>query len=147
MIYSTTSSCREGKRRLTCLCLILGAGALLVTGGATVAWLSAATPDKSDEAQRAAGAVIARRALDEVKRHYPDGAQTLVRRDAHAKAHGCARARLTVASELPGELRVGSFADPGREYPAWTRFSNGSFTPGDDTGLDGRGMALKILDA
>ncbi len=112
-----------------------------------VAWLSAATPDKSDEAQRAAVTAIADRALAEMKRHYPEGAQTFVRRDAHAKAHGCARARFSVVSDLPAELRVGSFATPGQEYRAWTRFSNGSFTPGDDTGLDGRGMALKILDA
>jgi catalase len=126
---------------------ILLGDALLVTGGATVAWLSATSPERSGEAQRAAVAAITDRALAEMRRHYPEGAQTLVRRDAHAKAHGCARARFTVASDLPGELRVGSFADPGREYPAWTRFSNGSFTPGGDTGLDGRGMALKIFDA
>jgi hypothetical protein len=126
---------------------IVAGAALLVTAGATAAWLSAATPDRSDGAQRAAVAAIADRALVEMKRHYPEGPQTLVRRDAHAKAHGCARARFTVASDIAADLRVGSFATPGREYPAWTRFSNGSFTPGDDTGLDGRGMALKILDA
>jgi hypothetical protein len=120
---------------------------MLVGGGATAAWLSAATPDKSEEAQKVAVPAVADRALAEMRRHYPEGTQTLVRRDAHAKAHGCARARLTIGSDIAADLRVGSFATPGREYAAWTRFSNGSFTPGDDTGLDGRGMALKILDA
>ena len=48
---------------------------------------------------------------------------------------------------LPPIFALAHLPVPEKSIRAWTRFSNGSFTPGDDTGLDGRGMALKILDA
>jgi hypothetical protein len=65
-------------------------------------------------------------------------------RDAHAKAHGCVRARFTVADQLPPELAVGLFAAP-RSYDAWVRFSNSDRTPHPDLEKDGRGMAVKLL--
>lgn len=73
--------------------------------------------------------------------HQP-GADTLTRRDAHAKPHGCVRATLTVEPDLVPELRHGVFALPAREYLGWVRFSNG--TMADDRKPDARGMALKL---
>lgn len=83
--------------------------------------------------------------MAEMESHYPPGKPGLVRRDAHAKAHGCAKGVFPVDSTLPPELRVGTFATPAREMKAWVRFSNGAFHPGPDTGMDGRGMAVKIF--
>jgi catalase len=84
-------------------------------------------------------------ALGELQKRYPPGAP-LVRRDAHAKAHGCVKAVFRVDSDISADLRVGLAARPGYERKAWVRFSNGAFEPGADTGMDGRGMALKIME-
>jgi hypothetical protein len=65
-------------------------------------------------------------------------------RDAHAKGHGCVKARFTVDPDLPDALRAGVFAEP-RSYTAWIRFSNGAGTPHDDHSGDGRGMAIKLI--
>jgi catalase len=92
-------------------------------------------------------AEIRARALSELKARYPEGNQTLVRRDAHAKAHGCVKAIFTVDADIPDQLRVGTFAQPGQRFRALVRYSNGAFEPGSDTGYDGRGMAVKIIDA
>lgn len=88
---------------------------------------------------------IVSRAISEMDRQYPPG-PALVRRDAHAKAHGCAKAIFRVDADLPTDLRVGLVSQPAATYKAWVRFSNGAFFPGDDGGPDGRGMALKILN-
>ena len=90
---------------------------------------------------------IRARSLLELKQQYPEGTSTLVRRDAHAKAHGCVKATFKVDTDLETDLRVGTFSTPGNEFKAWLRFSNGAFHPGADTGLDGRGMAIKIMGA
>lgn len=75
----------------------------------------------------------------EAARHGP------ARRDAHPKAHGCVRAEFRVLDTVPPELRAGVFAEPGRRFEAWVRFSNGSEQPGPDAEGDGRGMAIKLL--
>jgi len=85
-------------------------------------------------------------ALAELEHRYPPGA-SLVRRDAHAKGHGCVKAIFHVDREVPADLRVGFAAIPDQEYKAWVRFSNGAFEPGADSGMDGRGMALKIINS
>lgn len=71
---------------------------------------------------------------------------TRVLRDAHAKAHGCVKAQVTVAADLPAELRQGVFAQPGKAWNAWVRFSNGNAYPQQDSEKDARGMAIKLLD-
>jgi hypothetical protein len=65
-------------------------------------------------------------------------------RSVHAKAHGIARGRLTVAANLPLELAQGIFAQPG-EYEAVLRISTnaGDILP-DRIGLP-RGLALKVI--
>lgn len=81
---------------------------------------------------------------NELSHRYPDG--ELMRRDAHPKAHGCVKAFVTVDNdELPAHLRVGAFADAGREYPAWIRFSNSDIDLNADAEGDARGMAIKMM--
>jgi len=66
-------------------------------------------------------------------------------RDVHAKQHGCVRADFTVDKDVPAELRAGVFAEPGKEYAAWIRFSNGGPKVQDDRAADARGMAVKLM--
>ena len=86
-------------------------------------------------------------ALSELRKRYPESQQMLVRRDAHAKAHGCVKAAFEVDANIAPDLRVGTFSQPGQRFKALIRFSNGGFEPGPDTNGDGRGMAIKIIDA
>lgn len=82
------------------------------------------------------------------------GGATLMKRDAHPKQHGCARAVVQMDSRaLPKAYQVGIFTAPAEgapytEYQAWARFSNGS--PGGkdapDLDKDIRGFALKLMN-
>lgn len=67
-------------------------------------------------------------------------------RDAHAKAHGCLKAEVKVASDLPFTLQQGVFSDQGKTWQAWVRLSNGNAYPQFDNIADARGMAIKLLD-
>lgn len=71
---------------------------------------------------------------------------TRVLRDAHAKAHGCVKAQVTVLQNLVPELRYGVLAEPGKTWQAWMRLSNGNAYPQFDSARDARGMAIKLLD-
>lgn len=71
---------------------------------------------------------------------------TRVLRDAHAKAHGCVKAQMTVLQNLVPELRHGVLAEPGKTWQAWMRLSNGNAYPQFDSARDARGMAIKLLD-
>ena len=53
-------------------------------------------------------------------------------------------AAFVFSDDLPANLHVG-FAQPGRSYPAFVRFSNASSTPQADTKKDFRGLAVRIL--
>ena len=66
-------------------------------------------------------------------------------RDAHAKAHGCVQAQVSVASDLDPALRQGVFSEPGKTWQAWMRLSNGNAYPQFDNMKDARGMAIKLL--
>lgn len=71
---------------------------------------------------------------------------TIARRDAHAKAHGCVRANVTIDnSSLAPEERIGVFAE-NRTLPAWIRFSNGNPVIQNDQEKDARGMAIKLME-
>ena len=65
-------------------------------------------------------------------------------RSVHAKGHGIARGKLTVADDLPTELAQGLFAAPG-EYEAILRFSTNAGDILDDSISLPRGVALKVL--
>ncbi|WP_296250199.1 catalase family protein [Pseudomonas sp. UBA4194] len=67
-------------------------------------------------------------------------------RDAHAKAHGCVQAEVSVPADLDPALRQGVFSQPGKTWQAWMRLSNGNAYPQFDNIKDARGMALKLLD-
>jgi hypothetical protein len=67
----------------------------------------------------------------------------LVRRDAHAKMHGCVQAELTVADDVPARFKHGIFARAG-VFRAWVRFSNAHGLQ-HDLEIDPRGMAFKVL--
>lgn len=96
-------------------------------------------PDEEELAEE-----IARLSEDEVRENYMN--DTIARRDAHAKAHGCVRATMTVDnSELTPEDRVGVFAE-NRSFPAWIRFSNGNPVIQNDKERDARGMAIKLME-
>ena len=71
---------------------------------------------------------------------------TRVLRDAHAKAHGCVKAQVTVLQNLVPELRHGVLAETGKTWQAWMRLSNGNAYPQFDSARDARGMAIKLLD-
>ncbi|MGM3389904.1 catalase family protein [Stutzerimonas stutzeri] len=71
---------------------------------------------------------------------------TRVLRDAHAKAHGCVRAEVSVRADLEATLRQGVFSEPGKTWQAWVRLSNGNAYPQFDRIKDARGMAIKLVD-
>lgn len=64
-------------------------------------------------------------------------------RDTHPKANACVKADITVAPNLPDNLKVGFLK--GTSYKAWIRFSNASDTATADTQDDFRGMAIKMF--
>ena len=71
---------------------------------------------------------------------------TRVLRDAHAKAHGCMKAKVTVSADLDSSLQHGVLSEPGKTWQAWMRLSNGNAYPQFDRARDARGMAIKLLD-
>lgn len=73
-----------------------------------------------------------------------DAAQPPQRRDVHTKMLGLLRAEFTVLPDLPGDLRVGLFAQPAT-YRAWVRYSNSAQTIENDAKADIRGMAIKLM--
>ena len=67
-------------------------------------------------------------------------------RDQHAKPHGVLGARFVVLDDIPSKLAKGVFR-PGQAYDAVVRFSNANGVRQSDRKGDGRGMAIKILNA
>lgn len=89
-------------------------------------------------------------------KRYPLPKQVL--RGVHPKSHGCVKATFTINHDIPSDLQVGLFAEPGKQFDAFIRFSNASALVGPDTTeIDpvtqkeveehgSRGMAIKVLD-
>ena len=70
-------------------------------------------------------------------------------RGVHPKSHGCVQATFEVNRDLGGDLQQGLFAQTGRKFNAWIRFSNATtlVKPDIDGGKnESRGMALKVVD-
>jgi hypothetical protein len=65
-------------------------------------------------------------------------------RGVHAKHHGLIKAQFRVCSDVPPELRHGVL-NPGAQYEAWVRVSNGDPTSRPDWLPDVRGFAIKLL--
>ncbi|MFN3201369.1 MAG: catalase family protein [Bradymonadia bacterium] len=89
---------------------------------------------------------VTQASVDHVNKKWGEGERPS-RRDAHPKAHGCVKAFFEVEHEadVPESMKVGVFAEEGTRYPAWIRFSNGSFTISPDPEGDIRGMAIKLM--
>ncbi|MCP3867399.1 MAG: catalase family protein [Gammaproteobacteria bacterium] len=92
-----------------------------------------------DESERIAA--LGQRLKEKVIR---DNAGGPIRRDAHPKMHGLVTAEFIIEPDLPGELAVGLFREPGR-FPAWIRFSNQDGKLKPDIRRDIRGMAIKLM--
>ena len=92
----------------------------------------------SNEAQ--ATSDLTQRQIKKILNENPTG---IMRRDAHTKMHGIVKAEFIVEPNLPEQLRVGLFKNPGT-YPAWIRFSNQNLM-NPDSKPDIRGMAIKVM--
>jgi hypothetical protein len=84
---------------------------------------------------------IIRQFLD---RRFEEGRRPALR-DAHAQDTGCVRAVFRVDADLDQSLRQGIF-QPGQEYDAWIRFSNGNSEVLSSRWPDARGMAIKVMN-
>lgn len=69
-----------------------------------------------------------------------------IQRGFHAKSHGCLSGTLDVAADRDPRTRFGIFAGPLEQYPVVVRFSNGVGWKQEDSALDARGMAVKVLE-
>lgn len=118
------------------------------TGGASDAAyeIEQVPPDEADKIEE-----LTRLTLKLLEQRY--GGDRAVLRAVHPKDHGCVKATFEVNSDLPEALRVGVFAQPGRKYEAWIRFSNAAALVGPDLTAGApanqrngsRGMAIKLM--
>ncbi len=70
----------------------------------------------------------------------------VVKRAFHAKQHLGSQATFTVAPDLPPWAQIGLWSQPGKEYAAYVRWSNGQVVMAPDPKGDVRGMAVKIMN-
>lgn len=86
---------------------------------------------------------VAQEMMTKMQKKSKDGIMT---RDAHAKSHGCLKAKFEVNNkELPENLRLGMFKN-NQSYDAWVRFSNNDHLPiRRDNEYDLRGMSIKVM--
>jgi hypothetical protein len=87
-------------------------------------------------------ATITKSVQDDYAAQPADG--KVAHRDAHAKHHGCVKAKFDVNPTLPAALTSTVFK-AGASYDAWIRYSNGAGKPAKDQDGDGRGMAVKLV--
>jgi catalase len=131
--------------KLLVLVALLGVGGWLI-GSLYYSWKfsgAVASEEQIPAGEAALTQSIIEDAIRVVEQHRDN---TRVLRDAHAKAHGCVRAEVTIDPQLPASLQRGVFAEPGKTWQAWMRLSNGNAYPQFDRARDARGMALKLLN-
>ncbi|MGJ8620009.1 MAG: catalase family protein [Methylophilaceae bacterium] len=94
-----------------------------------------------EDAEIKVAADLAVNIVDQLKTSY-------AARGVHAKGHACVKAYVDVNQDIHSQLQHGVFANPGRQYKAWIRFSNSSsnMAKADDHARDARGMAIKLLN-
>jgi hypothetical protein len=83
---------------------------------------------------------LLRRRIDQEGLGTPERPAT---RGQHSKGHGCVHADFVIADGVPPEFRHGVFAEGGKTFPAWIRFSNARKKDDRETG--GHGMAIKLM--
>ena len=131
--------------KLLLLLLVLGLGGWAI-GAAYYGWKFSG-PVASEEQSPADEAALTQSIIEDairvVEQHRDN---TRVLRDAHAKAHGCVKAEVTVNADLDSSLQRGVLSEPGKTWQAWMRLSNGNAYPQFDRARDARGMAIKLLD-
>lgn len=131
--------------KLLLLLLVLGLGGWAI-GVAYYGWKFSG-PVASEEQIPADEAALTQSIIEDairvVEQHRDN---TRVLRDAHAKAHGCVKAEVTVNADLDSSLQRGVLSEPGKTWQAWMRLSNGNAYPQFDRARDARGMAIKLLD-
>ncbi|WP_339411166.1 catalase family protein [Pseudomonas sp. EA_35y_Pfl2_R5] len=131
--------------KLLVLALAIGIGGWAI-GAAYYAWKFSG-PVSTQEQVPAEEASLTRGIIEDairvVEQHRDN---TRVLRDAHAKAHGCMRAEVTVSADIDSSLQRGVLSEPGKTWQAWMRLSNGNAYPQFDRARDARGMAIKLLD-
>ena len=67
-------------------------------------------------------------------------------RGGNTKTHGIVRGEVTVRDDLPGAMRRGIFAEPGRTYTAWVRYAGpGPYVPPDIDDVGFMSMSIKLL--
>lgn len=131
--------------KLLLLLLVIGLGGWAI-GSAYYGWKFSG-PVASEEQIPADEAALTQSIIEDairvVEQHRDN---TRVLRDAHAKAHGCMKAEVTVSAGLDSSLQRGVLSEPGKTWQAWMRLSNGNAYPQFDRARDARGMAIKLLD-
>jgi len=131
--------------KLLVLVLAIGLGGWAI-GAAYYGWKFSgpvATEEQIPAGEAALTQSIIEDAIGVVEQHRDN---TRVLRDAHAKAHGCMKAEVSVITDLDSDLQRGVFSEPGKTWQAWIRLSNGNAYPQFDRARDARGMAIKLLD-
>jgi len=131
--------------KLLVLVLAIGLGGWAI-GAAYYGWKFSgpvATEEQIPAGEAALTQGIIEDAIGVVEQHRDN---TRVLRDAHAKAHGCMKAEVSVITDLDSDLQRGVFSEPGKTWQAWIRLSNGNAYPQFDRARDARGMAIKLLD-
>lgn len=101
-------------------------------------------PDEASQIQE-----ITDLTLKLLQQRYPD---SMARRGVHPKDHGCVQASFVVNNDIPAQYKVGVFAEAGKIYQAWVRFSNATATIDNDVSIandkpvaSSRGIAIKLI--
>ena len=94
------------------------------------------------------------RRLQQIRAKRDSSQSGRILRGVHAKSHGCVAARFRIDDHIDETYQIGLFAEPGRSFDAWIRFSNADVLRRDDLSKNrmghrsngSRGMAIKVMD-
>ena len=108
-------------------------------------------PDEAGEIDETAALTVK---LQDKRAQTDPSQENQILRGVHAKSHGCVRASFEINCDIAEEHRVGLFAQPGKKFDAWVRFSNAAVLREDDLKANdkgirqngSRGMAVKVVD-
>jgi len=126
---------------------VVGVLLLALAGVAGVSWFVTEPPPEHPDLTKEAQTVqqIVQVLTAKLDKQY---AKPHLLRDTHPKANACVKANVTVAPNLPPDLKIGFLnGKPNGDmtYKAWIRFSNSADTVTPDAADDFRGMAVKLF--